>query len=174
MEDSDADSPSSVERRQLRAGRQHADDGVLRPAEDQAAAEHLRVASEPILPEALTDYRHRWVVGPFVGARQRSAQRNRRLKNVEDRARRAYDGYLRRIAGAREVGPAPLDHGDRGERRGPSSPLLEVPRVDGERRVLPGDGWLHLANGHEMLRLAVRERSQHHAVQDGEHGRRGA
>jgi hypothetical protein len=75
-----------IERRKLRAGLQHTDDGVLRAPEEQAAAQHLWVASEPIRPESVADHHNRRMVWPFVSARQRSAEGNRHLKHVEDRA----------------------------------------------------------------------------------------
>ena len=46
----------------------------------------------------------------------------------------------------------------------------EVPRVGGKRGVLARDGRLDLANRHQTLRLAERERPQQHAVHDREDG----
>ena len=160
-----------VERRQLGARLQHADDRVLRPAENQTAADHLRVATEPILPEPLADHGHRRVVAPFVVTRQRPPQRDRHLQHVEDGARRPHDDDLCRIAGAGEVRRPPLDFGDRRERRRLAPPLFEVPRVHRTGGVPPRGSRHHLADRHETLRLAVGERPQHHAVDDREHGR---
>src|SRR5262245_4014894 len=143
------------------------------PGERNRSADGGRITAESLLPERISDDGHCGPAGSFVVRRQRAAGSGLKTEHVEERAARVDDGDLRGFADAGEVCGQRDVLRHRFERRGALPPVFEMLLVDLERGI-PHQLAPHLAKLDELLRFAIRERLQQHAVDDGENSTRPA
>ena len=78
--------------------RHHADDGAVDVVQAQLPAEHVRIAAELPLPEAIAEHDHRLRAGPGVGGGRRPPEERRHAHHVEGVERAVVAAQPLRIA----------------------------------------------------------------------------
>ncbi len=153
---------------ELEARRHHAIDGIGRPAHQDGAANEVRVAAEPPLPEAVTEHHH-LAIGVFLfgleGAAEQWLRAEQRKKIGGDRLAR---DFLGRSAAGQVFGVAPGVGGHAGEDLRAAAPIEE----SGGRHAIAGhsEGGKILPEHGQTARIGVRKRADHDLIDGAENG----